>query len=124
MNFPRASTKTVDIKSENFPLINGGMLSANLYKITDDFIIHYEEFYPINDATSGATTSGSAKDPNTVTSNVASRPVAGIAVGEYNPSMPDPSTSDIYNKTLLPRTWYEPKGEIVFFKKPSQFLEV
>lgn len=62
------------------------MMTANLYKLSDDFIIYYAE--------------------NNIDVNI-----------DATIRAPDA------NSTVI-RTWLEPKGEIVFFKKPSEILEV
>ena len=109
-------SKTID--SSLFDAPNGGTFQVNLYRLTEDFIA-YAEYMRENGYESDDSSRGGEIDG--IDWIEVEEPVEIIAQTEPSSTSPpiEPSSKrpDIIN-------WNEPKGEILFFKKPADFLRM
>jgi hypothetical protein len=86
------STRNITIQGSRFPLVNGGVLSLNLYRLTADLNTYAE-----NPLTQSVVVTG-PNGSNTTTMVLLNAPSATV------------------------QRWMQPKGEILFYKRPDETL--
>ncbi|CDW84292.1 a-macroglobulin complement component [Stylonychia lemnae] len=100
LKFEPNKNSTVNIKASSFPVVNGGIFIVQLRKVSPDFYKDYQTYYSQKNNVI-LTTSNSSQTSNW---------------GSYS--------SYVYLPSDIVVSWFEFKGEITFFKKPSKTLKV
>lgn len=107
----QASPKELSIPASNFPLITGGVLTLNVFKMNEEIIYYMDEL-----ARDGGRRLQDADEEPMIEPGIAE---PGIAPA---PSIRAPDSDDSGIPPIY--TWEENKGEILVFKKPSTQIDV
>ncbi len=167
LSFNKSSNLTLTIKAANFSLVNGGLLTASLYRITQDFVTYYTNVTGTTTTTnttkanttattnatnatkSNTTTTTNATKSNTTTNttktNTTNTTTTKTNITTTNTTKTNTTTNTTKTNfttnstikttntsTVLPInriakttqiiSWLSQRGEILFFKKPSETL--
>ncbi|CDW71584.1 a-macroglobulin complement component [Stylonychia lemnae] len=124
LTFSPSSIRNLSVLARQFPLINGGVLNLNLYKLSEQFKNFYRniQIQPVVNQTNG--TNGNRTNNST---NSTGNSTNATANSTNNASSSNATTVVItpsFSKLQDVITWLEPKGELIIFKRPSDRLIV